>query len=93
MSIGLSTYAFLWRSSDRVEDPFTLRDILEDTHSSGCTVLQICDYPPLDELSIDGLFLGRFAHDARAISGILDDISFLTGTDPADSPRRPRSSR
>jgi triosephosphate isomerase len=42
---------------------------------------------------VDGLFLGRFAHDARAISGILDDISFLTGTDPADSPRRPRSSR
>ena len=64
MSIGLSTYAFLWRSSDRVEDPFTLRDILEDTHSSGCTVLQICDYPPLDELSIDGLSaLGRAAGD------------------------------
>jgi sugar phosphate isomerase/epimerase len=50
--------------SDRVEDPFTLRDILEDTHSSGCTVLQICDYRPLDELSIDGLSaLGRAAGD------------------------------
>ena len=27
---------------------------------------------------VDGLFLGRFAHDPRAISGVLDDISFLT---------------
>jgi sugar phosphate isomerase/epimerase len=67
VSIGLSTYAFLWRSSDRVEDPFTLRDILEDTYSSGCTVLQICDYAPLDELSVDGLAALRRAAGDRGI--------------------------
>jgi len=36
MTIGLSTYAFLWRSSDRVENPLTLHDILEHTRASGC---------------------------------------------------------
>jgi triosephosphate isomerase len=28
---------------------------------------------------VDGLFLGRFAHDPQAIAGILADIAFLTG--------------
>ena len=51
MTIGLSTYAFLWRSSDRVENPMTLHDILETTAASGCSLLQICDFAPLDELS------------------------------------------
>ena len=56
MTIGLSTYAFLWRSSDRVENPLTLHDILRvDGRASGCTLLQICDFAPLDDLSIDGL--------------------------------------
>jgi triosephosphate isomerase len=32
---------------------------------------------------VDGLFLGRFAHDARAISAVLDDISFLTAAGSA----------
>jgi sugar phosphate isomerase/epimerase len=64
VTIGLSTYAFLWRSSNRVHDPLTLPDILEHTHADGCTVLQICDFAPLDALSIDGLnALARTAND------------------------------
>ena len=64
MTIGLSTYAFLWRSSDRVENPLTLHDILEHTRASGCSLLQICDFAPLDELSVDGLSgLARAAGD------------------------------
>jgi 3-oxoisoapionate decarboxylase len=63
-AIGVSTYAFLWRSSDRVEHPLTLHDILDATHANGCTVLQICDFAPFDELSTDGLTaLSRHAHD------------------------------
>jgi 3-oxoisoapionate decarboxylase len=55
VTIGLSTYAFFWRSSDRVEEPLTLHGILEQTRACGCSLLQICDYAPLDDLSVDGL--------------------------------------
>ena len=42
----------------------TLHDILESTAASGCTVLQVCDFAPLDDLSINGLkALGRNARD------------------------------
>ena len=51
MAIGLSTYAFFWRISERVEHPLTLHQMLEHTHDSGCSVLQICDYAPLETLS------------------------------------------
>ena len=51
MAIGLSTYAFFWRISERVEHPLTLHQMLEHTHESGCSVLQICDYSPLETLS------------------------------------------
>jgi sugar phosphate isomerase/epimerase len=64
VTIGLSTYAFLWRSSDRVANPLTLHDILDATYASGCTVLQICDFAQLDELSMQGLdALRRCARD------------------------------
>jgi triosephosphate isomerase len=36
---------------------------------------------------LDGLFLGRFAHDPQAIAGILDDIGFLI--DDAAAPSTP----
>ena len=51
MAIGLSTYAFFWRISERVEHPLTLHEMLKHTHDSGCSVLQICDYEPLETLS------------------------------------------
>lgn len=64
MTIGLSTYAYFWRSSDRVAEPMSLHDILADTRASGCGLLQICDFAPLDELSADGLDeLARAATD------------------------------
>jgi len=55
VTVGLSTYAFLWRSSARVENPMTLYDILEATAAGGCTLLQICDFAALDDLTIHGL--------------------------------------
>jgi 3-oxoisoapionate decarboxylase len=51
VAIGLSTYAFFWRISERVDRPLTLQDMLEQTHDSGCSVLQICDYKPLETMS------------------------------------------
>jgi 3-oxoisoapionate decarboxylase len=51
MAIGLSTYAFFWRISERVERPLTLHDMLEQTHESGCSVFQICDYCRLETMS------------------------------------------
>jgi 3-oxoisoapionate decarboxylase len=51
MAIGLSTYAFFWRSSSGVAAPLTLRDMLAQTHDIGCAVLQICDYPQIESLT------------------------------------------
>ena len=51
MAIGLSTYAFFWRSSTRVDSPLSLHDMLEQTNELGCNVFQICDYPAVESLS------------------------------------------
>ncbi|OLO04979.1 MULTISPECIES: sugar phosphate isomerase/epimerase family protein [Salinicola] len=48
MRIGLSTYAFFWRGSDRVEDPMSLEAMLEETAALGGDVFQICDYPAIE---------------------------------------------
>jgi 3-oxoisoapionate decarboxylase len=51
MAIGLSTYAFLWRSSTRVVAPLSLHDMLKQTNELGCSVFQICDYPAVESLT------------------------------------------
>ena len=48
MAIGLSTYAFFWRSSAAAPRPAGLHEMLEETASLGPTVFQICDYPPIE---------------------------------------------
>jgi sugar phosphate isomerase/epimerase len=48
--VGLSTYAFFWQHSDRVERPLTLADMLERTAEHGVDVFQICDFPAVLEL-------------------------------------------
>jgi sugar phosphate isomerase/epimerase len=50
MAIGLSTYAFFWRTSERVAAPLSLHDMLKQTAELGGEVLQICDYPPVESL-------------------------------------------
>lgn len=45
--IGLSTYAYFWRTSDRVPEPMTLEDVLRDTAAQGLRLVQICDHRPL----------------------------------------------
>ncbi|PXY34197.1 sugar phosphate isomerase [Prauserella coralliicola] len=51
MAIGLSTYAFFWRISDRAEKPLTLAQQLEQTRELGADVFQICDHAPVERLS------------------------------------------
>ncbi|HBT55159.1 MAG TPA: sugar phosphate isomerase, partial [Erwinia persicina] len=51
MAIGLSTYAFFWRASERVAAPMTLAQMLEKTASMGVTLFQICDYPQIETWS------------------------------------------
>jgi hypothetical protein len=47
--IGLSTYAYFWRGSDRVPRPMSLDDMLRDTAAQGVQLFQICDHAPLAE--------------------------------------------
>jgi sugar phosphate isomerase/epimerase len=55
MAIGLSTYAYFWQASDRVDHPLSLADMVAATAEQGVEVLQICDYPQVAELDRDGL--------------------------------------
>jgi sugar phosphate isomerase/epimerase len=50
--LGLSTYAYSWRMSDRVPAPLSLDDALRDAAShDGVDLFQICDHLPLDTAS------------------------------------------
>lgn len=49
--LGLSTYAYSWRMSDRVPSPMSLDDALRDTAAHDIALFQICDHLPLDTAS------------------------------------------
>jgi sugar phosphate isomerase/epimerase len=51
MPVGLSTYAFFWRSSDAAPQPLGLPEMLTQTKALGGTVFQICDYPAIESMS------------------------------------------
>jgi len=53
--IGLSTYAYFWRMSERAPAPMTLDDVLRDTAAQGVTLFQVCDHLPLDTASDERL--------------------------------------
>lgn len=54
--LGLSTYAYFWRMSDRVPAPMSLDDALRDAAShDGVDLFQICDHLPLDTASDERL--------------------------------------
>jgi sugar phosphate isomerase/epimerase len=55
MAVGLSTYAFFWRSSDAAPRPMSLTAMLEETGRLGAEVFQICDYPAVESMSPAGL--------------------------------------
>jgi 3-oxoisoapionate decarboxylase len=45
--VGLSTYAYFWRMSERIGEPMSLDDVLRDAAAHGAEVFQICDHEPL----------------------------------------------
>lgn len=49
--IGVGSYAYFWRHSDRVERPMTLIEEFEDARALGVGLFQICDYAPLEQMS------------------------------------------
>ncbi|SOC88144.1 Sugar phosphate isomerase/epimerase [Curtobacterium sp. 314Chir4.1] len=78
--LGLSTYAYSWRMSDRVPSPMSLDDALRDAAAhDGVDLFQICDHLPLDTASDDRL---------AAIRALADELGLALevgtrGTDPA----------
>lgn len=67
MAIGLSTYAFFWRWSERAPAPMTLLDMIEATRELGVSVFQICDYPEIESYSAEQL---AAVHTAALSAGI-----------------------
>jgi 3-oxoisoapionate decarboxylase len=65
MTIGLSTYAYFWQASDRVDRPLTLADMVAATADQRVEVLQICDYPKVAEL--DRGALRRLRNQAQEV--------------------------
>lgn len=65
--IGLSSYAFFWQASDRVDRPLGLPDMVAAAAEHGVEVFQICDYPAVAELSADRLRALRDQADRAGI--------------------------
>ena len=63
--IGLSTYAYFWRLSEKNPNRMSLADALRHTHSLGVELFQICDHAPLDSMSDDEL---------RDVRNLADDL-------------------
>jgi sugar phosphate isomerase/epimerase len=77
--IGLSTYAYFWRGSDRVPRPMSLDDMLRDTAAQGVQLFQICDHAPLAEYADTRL---------NGLRALADELGLTLelgtrGTDPA----------
>lgn len=51
MPVGLSTYAFFWRSSDAAPRPLGLPGMLTETKALGASVFQVCDFPAIESMS------------------------------------------
>jgi sugar phosphate isomerase/epimerase len=68
VAIGLSTYCFFWRGSDRVERPLRLVDMVEQTAEAGVQLFQVCDSPVLAGLSDPELRNLRSAADGAGVA-------------------------
>ena len=77
--LGLSTYAYFWRMSDRVPSPMSLDDALRDAAAQGVELFQICDHLPLDTADDERL---------AAIRSLADELGLALeigtrGTEPS----------
>ena len=53
MTIGLSTYSFFWQWHETAPEPLTLAQMVDKTASWDVRLLQICDYPLVEQLDDD----------------------------------------
>jgi 3-oxoisoapionate decarboxylase len=68
VAIGLSTYCFLWRGSERVAHPMGLTDMVEETAAAGLQLFQVCDSPVLAGLTPAQLRDLRAAADGAGVA-------------------------
>lgn len=85
--IGWGTYAFFWqwRAAERESgiEPMPLTEQIERTAEAGIQLFQICDYPPLDEMTDSEL-------DAVAATARDRGITLELGTRGVDAPHLER---
>lgn len=62
--IGLSTYAFFWQWHPTAERPLGLTEMIDRTAAEGLGLLQICDYPMIEDY--DDASLAELLAHARA---------------------------
>lgn len=68
MTLGISTYAYQWRSSERVAQPMRLGDIFDDALRLGLTLVQVCDWAPLEAMDDAALHHVRDLAAARGLT-------------------------
>jgi sugar phosphate isomerase/epimerase len=76
--IGISTYAFTWRSHPSQAEPMTVHDMLDSTAMLGARVFQWCDHPDLEEGNLRQLDSVR--RHANALDLVLE--TGTRGVDP-----------
>ncbi|KQQ01562.1 MULTISPECIES: sugar phosphate isomerase/epimerase family protein [unclassified Rathayibacter] len=76
--IGLSSYAFFWRSSDRVPEPLGIEDMVRETAALGVGLLQLCDVPVIEEFDAERL---ESLRALAAAEGVALELG-TRGTDP-----------
>jgi sugar phosphate isomerase/epimerase len=67
VTIGLSTYAYFWRLSDRAAAPLSLADVVTDAAKTGVDLVQICDHPAIERYSPTELSELRAIADAAGV--------------------------
>lgn len=67
MTLGISTYAYQWRTDLTAERPWSLLDILDDARRLGLGLVQVCDWAPLERMSDPELGALRAAADERGL--------------------------
>lgn len=68
MTLGISTYAYQWRSSDSAVAPMTLEQIFDDAARLGLTPVQVCDWAPLTSMTDRELDAVRAAAEQRGLA-------------------------
>lgn len=53
--LGISTYAYLWRGSERAPAPMSLEEMLDDAAALGADAFQICDWSALAGMTAPAL--------------------------------------